>query len=337
MKHIAAIDVGSNAVRLAIGEIKSDGRLESKKNIRAPVRLGRDVFDTGEVQEKAQKKLLKALYKFEKFLKKYNVRYVRAVATSAMREAKNSRDILKKVEEKIGIRLSVISGEEEAKLINRAVLEAVDLRDRFAALIDIGGGSLEISFLKNQSLTQTQTFPLGTVRVMSKAGLKPEQTDISKMDAVIKAHEKSVADYCAKARNGNQVEVAAGTGGNIEALGQLRVTLLGRASSRFLLLDDLNQIIETLSSLSYKERVEKLELREDRADVILPASLALRVAMKALKVSEILIPGVGLKDGALLELRDFRIKGDEIRLFSCLYRPKDHELAHLSASANRRM
>jgi exopolyphosphatase/guanosine-5'-triphosphate,3'-diphosphate pyrophosphatase len=317
MERLAAIDVGSNAVRMIIGEVTREGQILILKSLRAPIRLGEDVFQHRAVSEKTARKFVKTFEKFGKILKRYKVDISLAVATSAMREASNAPKIISMVQKQTGIHLCVVDGLEEARLINLAVSRVLNIGDQLAALIDIGGGSLELSFLDHGHLIASNTFPMGAVRLMAEANTQNHQTTIDSLLPLIRSKEKKLVEFTRAHLGSRKTQIAAGTGGNIEALGKLRVGLLGRTSSSFLLLEDLETMIRLLGSMSYQARVEQLGLRPDRADVILPAAMTLRSIMKTIGVNDLLVPGVGLKDGILLELKDHIDQGVEANACHC--------------------
>ncbi|MBX9768530.1 MAG: hypothetical protein K2X47_14750 [Bdellovibrionales bacterium] len=317
---LAAIDVGSNAIRFVLAESSFDGSLEILKAIREPIRLGRDVFKTGTISEKSFKEATKAFQKFAKIIQKHKVIWVKAVATSAMRDAKNGVWLQERISQRTGIHICIISGEEEARLINRAVDQRISTKGRKGAYIDIGGGSLELSLISNQKLIATRTFKMGTVRTLQAARLGDKETSVVRIQTAIRKHLPEVSKFLRAEKNTvSQISVLAGTGGNIEALGKLRVEALGRATSQFITLEELDDLISLLGRMSYAERVKKLDLRPDRADVIIPAAVAVHAVMKLLKKHDLSIPFVGLKDGVLLELNDSLSSSHQMDLCNCQF------------------
>lgn len=287
-----AIDIGSNAVRAAIGEMNGD-ILSVLIELRESVRLGSDVFVEGAIKEETLTLLLSALRSFLGAGDKYKVSIVKAVGTSALREAENQTKVIEAIKATIGLDLEVISGEEEARFICEAVKYSVDLSDKKAVLIDIGGGSTEISLLDNGEAVLSESLPLGSVRLLAvKHKLVPK---------VIKQHTKSLLIRIIEALEGNQPDLIIGCGGNCEALQDLKQKILGEATSG-ISSDELKRIFEVISNNSIEERIKKFGLRSDRADVIVPAALVLRSVLDSLKGDLLTIPRVGLREGILLEV-----------------------------------
>lgn len=315
---LAAIDVGSNAIRFVLADIAFDGSLEILKAIREPIRLGRDVFKSGSVSEKAIKETTKAFQKFGKLIEKHRVLWVKAVATSALREAKNGSLLQERIFQKTGIHICIISGEEEARLINLAVDQRISTRGRNGAYIDIGGGSLELSLISNRKLVATRTFRMGTVRTLHAAKIQDKETSVLKIRAALRRHLPEISRFLRASHFAvNRLHVLAGTGGNIEALGKLRVEALDRSTSQFITLEELEDLIQILGSMTYTERIKKLHLKPDRADVIIPAAVAVYEVMKLLKKHDLSIPLVGLKDGVLLDLNESISRGNTRDICSC--------------------
>lgn len=251
-------------------------------------------------QKKTAERAIQSFKKFRSILKNNGVTYARAVATSAMREAKNRDWFVHEVEKETGIRIDVISGDNEARLIYTAVAERVNLEDENALLIDIGGGSVELTLVEDTVVKASKTFRLGTVRLLQMLedrGLKEKQ-----LKSVIDEVFAPARAFLKEAVANKQVDVCVGTGGNFECLGKLRVALLNRTSIFSMTSGELSQLIEHLSSMSYKERVQFLRLRPDRADVVVPAALVTQQVMSALEVETLQIPYVGLRDGILSDL-----------------------------------
>ncbi|MGE0633091.1 MAG: hypothetical protein AB7O96_11820 [Pseudobdellovibrionaceae bacterium] len=294
--NIAAIDIGSNAIRLVIGAVEKPARLRMLKKFREPVRLGHDVFLDGEISEKTEEKALRAFGKFKEVMKKYEVRSCKAVATSACREAKNKDAFVKRVYAETGIKINIIDGIEEARLVHLAVQKEVDLSKKRAILIDIGGGSVEVTFSEDGYLTATESFRMGTVRLLEnlqKRKLKEEHLNI-----LIGEFVEKLSKYL-DSNSGEKLAFAVGTGGNIECLGRLKVQLLGKSPNTFVTSTELAAINDKLRSISVEDRITNLEMRPDRADVIVPASMVLQMILRQAGVDKLLVPYVGLKDGIL--------------------------------------
>jgi exopolyphosphatase/guanosine-5'-triphosphate,3'-diphosphate pyrophosphatase len=225
---------------------------------------------------------------------------VRAVGTSAMREAVNRDSLIKRLREESGIKLEVIQGIEEAQLIAEAVLSKVDVRGKLALLIDIGGGSIEISLVDNGDLILSDSVKMGSVRLLQI--LEERGRSAKVFHRLVKDYANGLRRQLKRELGARKVVVCVGTGGNLEALADLKRTILRKDNTTSISRSELDQISETLQALTFKERVEKLGLRDDRADVIIPAAIVLQSILKYAEVEELRIPRVSLKDGLLLQL-----------------------------------
>lgn len=287
-----AIDIGSNAVRAAIGEMNGDV-LSVLIELRESVRLGADVFSGGSIKDETISLLVSALKSFLGAGEKYKVNSVKAVGTSALREADNQLKILETIKSALGLDVEVISGEEEARFIGEAVKHAINLSDKRVALIDIGGGSTEISLLDNGEVILSESLPLGSVRLLSvKQKLIPK---------FVKQHTKSLISRILEVQENNPIDLIIGCGGNCETLLDLKLRFLNEESSS-ITSEEMKKILETISDVSIENRVQKYGLRPDRADVIVPAILVLRSILDSLKGKVLTIPRVGLRNGILLEV-----------------------------------
>ncbi|HEB78093.1 MAG TPA: Ppx/GppA family phosphatase [Methylothermaceae bacterium] len=297
----AVIDIGSNAIRLRIGALGHTGRLDIIEAVRAPVRLGQDAFRHKVLQPATIGQAVETFADFRSVLERKGVplTQLRAIATSAMREAKNRQELIDKVKGATGIEIAVISGTEEARLVSLAVRHALPQLEKQNALhIDIGGGSVEFVVLEQGQVTALESLKMGTVRLLSRFGGEDDRKFIRLLDEFFAANAAKIRELI----DGTDIDIAVGTGGNIEALGQLGRQLLGGDSPRRLKYGKLKELGKILDSLNYQERIEKLELRPDRADVIIPACHVLRQVIKLVGKPDLLIPGVGLAEGALLDL-----------------------------------
>jgi exopolyphosphatase/guanosine-5'-triphosphate,3'-diphosphate pyrophosphatase len=310
MPNIAAIDVGSNAMRMMVGNITEARKVEPVENIRLPVRLGEDVFGAGALREVTIQQAVDAFRHFQRVAADLEVTRMRAVATSALREAANADILIDRVQLATGITIEIISGEEEARLIHLAVAQAVSLKGKHAVLIDIGGGSVEVTIAEGQKVISTESYNMGTVRLLQKLD---EGDHLSgDVDAPPKRpFNLLVREYAEAARRridheigDARVDVCVGTGGNVEELGKLRARLFKRDSDKLITMSELQDLIEKLSDMSVKERIQKLNLRHDRADVILPAAIVLQMIATEAGVQQIEIPNAGLKDGLLLDMTE---------------------------------
>ena len=302
MVKVAAIDVGSNAIRMTVGEVNDTWKVKAIENIRIPVRLGQDVFTGGVLEETSMQRTEAAFLRFQHVAEDSGVYRLRAVATSAMREAGNGILLTERILSSSGIKLEIIDSDEEARLIHRAVSSALDIRNKRTLLIDIGGGSVEVTLSNGNNIIFTASYDMGAVRLLKLLGKKgsSEQT-----------FSQLVSEYAEYGRRRIELEigdeiisVCVGTGGNVEEIGRLRQKLFKAESSKFITLDELEQLIEHLSHTSIEERIREFKLRPDRADVILAAAIVLHLIANQAHVKQIAIPNVGLKDGILLDLAE---------------------------------
>jgi exopolyphosphatase / guanosine-5'-triphosphate,3'-diphosphate pyrophosphatase len=299
MPTIAAIDVGSNAIRLAIANVNTDGGYQLVHTVREPVRLGQDVFTKGTISPHTVDRLVERFIDFKQKLDEHAVAQVKAVGTSALREALNRDLVLRSVNKATGIEISIINGEEEARLIHQAVKSTVNLKNKVVLLIDIGGGSVEVVLADDTSVLCTESYAMGSVRLLKildeKAGEERfNQLVTEYVDATQRRLEQEI---------GNQkIDVCVGTGGSIESIGDLRKELLDKNSNQKITIEELKTLVKKLRGMTFEQRIQDLRLRPDRADVIVPAAIVLQKIVQQAGVAEIVIPGIGLKDGVLLEL-----------------------------------
>ena len=299
---IAAIDAGSNGMRLAIGRVNGDGIVRELESIREPVRLGGDAFSTGQLTEATMDAAVAAFERFAARIKEHEARHVRAVATSAAREASNSRARVARVHKATGIRLEVIDGLEEAQLVFAGVAGAVDLSDRAALLIDMGGGSVEITVARNGLALGCETLGLGAVRLLAQMReLGKSEADV---EGLIAPFRGAAAGLVKAEIKEQKPDICIGTGGNLECLGRLRGPLLGKEKLGKVKLADLDVMIDKLLAMTPAQRSEKLGLRPDRADVVAIAAIVLRMVMQDAGVTKTLTPGVGLNQGLLRQVAD---------------------------------
>lgn len=300
MRPLAAIDIGSNAIRLAVGELVDDGRLHIIHDAREAIRLGQDVFGIGTISEPTLARLIESFDRFKKLLSDFNVDHLRAVGTSALREARNQREVVRAIAERTGIKIEIIRGEEEAELIHLAVSDRVELEDKLALLIDIGGGSVEVTLVDHGSIVRTESAPMGTVRLLKLLEQKKNPGKV--LNRLIREYAQGIRQQIAQELDHRSLEITVGTGGNIDCLGELRAKLLQKKDETYVTKDELSTIAEHLQALTYEERISELGLRPDRADVIFPAVTVLLGVLQQAGVDRLEIPHIGLKEGVLLEM-----------------------------------
>ena len=292
----SAIDIGSNAIRMIVGELQNS-EMKIIKKLRAPVRLGKDVFMNGMISEKVLAEAEEAFEKFAKTNREYEVTRCRAVATSAVREARNKDIFVQSIFAVSKIQIEIIDGVEEARLVHNAIREEIDLENKRVLSIDVGGGSVEITFSENGMMSATESFPMGTVRILDQ--MNRRRLTESQINVIMGEFVTPLTNYLDSHIAVDPLHFAVGTGGNLECMAQLKALILKKNPTTYITLRELHEIAEKLKSLTYKDRMEKLKLRPDRADVILPATLLVVSVLRLAHVEKIVIPKVGLRDGLL--------------------------------------
>lgn len=308
MQTIAAIDVGSNAIRLLIGKVDEKGQAEALESIRIPVRLGKDTFQSGTISEASIQEAVNAFLSFQKVIHDNGVSRFRAVSTSAMREALNQDIVADRILQATGIQVEVISGEEEARLIHLAVSRAVDLDDQVALLIDIGGGSMEATLSVKGNILFAESYKIGAVRLLSQLN-QPDILGVS-VDELIREVIESPRRRLRQILQTPKVTLLVSTGGNVEELAELAHTLFKRRTNQQISLKDLELLISRLEATSYEDRIHQLGLRPDRADVIVPAAILLKAVADETHQQNIVIPRVSLKEGVLWDLAEEITQGE---------------------------
>lgn len=292
------IDIGSNAIRLLIGNIETNGVVKKLVKIREPIRLGGDVFTKKIISKQKISSTINAFKKFVREFERNEVEKVRAVATSAVREADNKDSFVEKLYEETGIAIDVIGFEEESDLILNAVVSSLKVNGRRFVLMDIGGGSVEFILAQNGRLLDSISLPLGTVRLLDEMSAKPDVRPY--LEEKIQKYLPDVEKFFLQ--SDEPIQYFVGTGGNMECLGQLRRNIFKKTSNSKIKSHELDYIVEELFLLSPERRMQRFSLRSDRNDVILPASLLSQKILKTLGLGRILLPGVGLREGVLLDL-----------------------------------
>jgi exopolyphosphatase/guanosine-5'-triphosphate,3'-diphosphate pyrophosphatase len=295
--RVACVDMGSNAIRFLAADFANEHGYEPLRSERVPVRLGHAVFLSGRLDQGAMDAALQALHRFREMMEELDVEHYRAVATSAVREAKNGEEFVGRVHDETGIVLEPISGSEEARLVHLAVANAVPLGRRRWLLADLGGGSVEVSLVDQYGTFWSESHTLGSVRLLEE--LTESASDPGRFRRLIEEYISVLRVPPAVAAG--RVAGFIATGGNIETLAKLGSGRDQDGVSR-LLTDKLRSVIERLAQMSYRERVQELGLREDRADVVLPAALVYARLADLCGVDEIVVPHVGVKDGVLLDV-----------------------------------
>jgi len=283
MLRYAAIDIGSNAVRLLIADITNNDKGNFKKNtlVRVPLRLGDDAFLDQELSSKKIDDLVKTMIAFRNLMDVYNVTNYLACATSAMREAKNGQQVIEKIKALANIDIEIIEGQREASIIySNHIEENLDIKKSYL-YIDVGGGSTELSVFVNKQPVASKSFNLGTIRILDN---QDKEETWNEMKDWIKEHTKEL----------KQVG-GIGTGGNINKLFRMS----GEKDDMPLSFLKLRNMYNELNSYSLKERISILKLNQDRADVIIPACEIYLTVMKWAGIKQIFVPKVGMVDGII--------------------------------------
>lgn len=283
----AAIDIGSNAVRLLFTNVIEDEKKTTFRKsslIRMPLRLGEDSFNTGYIPEKKIVKMVQTMLAFKYLMQVQDVVAYRACATSAMREASNGSEVAKRVKQETGIEIEIIEGKEEAEIIySNGIVEMIDDLNPYL-YVDVGGGSTEISLFAEKKRMATQSFDVGTIRILNnKVGKK----DFNAMKDWVKALKF----------NGKDVKII-GSGGNINKIFKIS----GIKENQPLLYKNLEEIYKFISFYSIEERIKILGMNPDRADVIIPASEIFLKIMKWSGAKQVIVPTIGVSDGIVRQL-----------------------------------
>jgi exopolyphosphatase/guanosine-5'-triphosphate,3'-diphosphate pyrophosphatase len=283
----AAIDIGSNAMRLLfcrVYEVNGKPHFSKEELIRMPIRLGEDVFVKGKISEVKEERLIKSLKGFHELIGAYNVDGYRAVATSAMRDASNGAEIISRAKKESGVSIEIIDGKVEASLVFSNHTEEM-LNPKHAYLyIDVGGGSTELTLYFNSKVIAARSFNIGTVRML--------------LDKVDKKEWDEMKDWLKHVTIGIHPLHAIGSGGNINKIFKMS----NKKETKHLSYDKLKGQYDMLSSYTYTERIERLGLKPDRADVIVPAAKIFLTIMKTADIDKIFVPQIGLSDGIIHEL-----------------------------------
>ena len=292
--RLAAIDIGSNAARLLITDvlIMDSGQPEFIKLnlVRVPLRLGFDVFESGEISKEKIGMVMQTIKAYKHLISAYGVKHIKACATSAMRDASNAQEIIRKVKMETGIEIDIISGDKEASLIYENHIAENMSKDDSYLYIDVGGGSTELTFFSEGKLVFKNSFNIGTIRILKN--MVTEQA-WDKMKETIKSETKQFKHV-----------TCIGSGGNINKV----FSLSKRKEGKPLNLDTLRDYHKELSNFTVEERMTMYRLREDRADVIVPALLIYINVMRWADSTDIYVPKIGLADGLIHNLYEEMMK-----------------------------
>lgn len=297
---IAAIDLGSNAMRASIA-IKIPDGLEVVRNVRIPLRLGEDVFSSGQISDEKMHLTEEAFIKLLHLFTEYNVTDVTAKATSAMRDSKNGQILIQRIFQSTGILIETISGIQEARMIFEAVRGQLSMKKKTALLMDIGGGSTELIVVKNEQIIGIHSFNVGTVRLL-------RYKNQEELELRIRIQVQRMLRFIEKHFGKKKPDIFIGTGGNLRRIGKIRKKILGQETSQLALYKEIAHMEESIFSMSYVDRIRRLELDQNRADVILPAIMLTKILMEELRLDKINLPKVGLKEGIMLSMLSERPK-----------------------------
>ncbi|EZH75499.1 exopolyphosphatase [Aquimarina atlantica] len=288
IEKYGAIDIGSNAVRLLISSIHEEKgkttRFKKTSLVRVPIRLGEDVFKSGQVSQENITRMIDAMQAYQLLMKTHKVIKYKACATSAMREARNGEEVVRLIKEKTGIQIDIIDGKDEAAIIAMTDLHELINTDATYLYVDVGGGSTEFTLYHNGNTIKSRSFKLGTVRLLN--------------NLVSDKIWKNVEDWIKESIVGYRKVSLIGSGGNINNIFKNSGKRMGKPLS-FLYLSSYYKL---LNSLTYEERIWQLNLNQDRADVIIPATRIYLSAMKWSGSREIFVPKIGLSDGIIKSL-----------------------------------
>jgi len=295
---VAAIDVGSNAMRLGISARDANGVAQLIHRFREPVRLGHDAFTSGVFSSATMDDAIEAFRQFRRILDQHHVRQFRATATSAMRDSKNGTELRQRILDETGITLELISGEEEARLVHYSIARRVDLAHQFTLLIDMGGGSVEITLCDDGEIVSAQSFKIGTVRLLEMLGQDGDFNTL--LGEYLDGTRKKLKEQLGR----RKASLCVATGGNASAIGELAHKLFATEATNSISHHTLKQLIKAVSQLSYEERIRDLGLRPDRADVILPAAMVFHEIMDLAGAETMFMPEASLLDGVILDMVD---------------------------------
>jgi exopolyphosphatase / guanosine-5'-triphosphate,3'-diphosphate pyrophosphatase len=291
---LAAIDIGSNAVRLFFANVfDQNGEIvvEKASLVRVPIRLGEEVFKKGKISKEKAERLVKTMNAFKLLIEVVQPVAFRACATAAMREAENSEEVLKRIKKEAGIDIQVIDGLEEARILSTVSNLSFNGNYKRVMFIDVGGGSTEISILENQQIVESNSFKIGTVRLLN---------------GMVKASEwGNMQNWLTQFKGKNGQLLLVGSGGNINKI----TKLYGDIGHKTLSFSEIEQALNHLGAYSVQDRIELMGLRPDRADVIIPAGQIFHFIMKYLQAGFVFVPKIGLSDGMVSIL--FREQTDQ--------------------------
>lgn len=293
LKKYAAIDIGSNAIRLLITNVveQKDKPAQFNKSelFRVPIRLGKDSFTLGEISEENQERMIKTMQAYKNLMDVYEIERYKACATSAMREAENAKEVVQKIFEESGIIIDIIDGKTEASIIASTDLKTYMLPEKNYLYVDVGGGSTEFSLFSKGQILASKSFRIGTVRLLH--------------NMVNEAVWEEIEKWITKHTSSYEEVIIIGSGGNINKIFKLSGKTQDQPLSYLYLQNEYNK----LNNMTYEERITEMALNPDRADVIIPATKIYVKAMQWSGAKNIYVPKIGLADGIVKALYYGRI------------------------------
>ncbi|MCA8967372.1 MAG: hypothetical protein KDC48_21000, partial [Planctomycetes bacterium] len=300
--RLGIVDMGSNAIRFQIAET-TGGAVAILESHRLPVRLGRDVFQTGQIPEETISAVVDGFRRFRASCERLQVTHIRAIATSAMRDANNREVLVDRLRETCGVETEVISGTQEAYLLKLGVESKIDLSTGRSLLVDVGGGSVEVVIVDKGQVIGADSYRLGALRMLGALATAetPGETFVDLLEKHLRSLERRIVDRF----EGVKIDRYVAVGGNVESLADLVFARAGAnkqdgvecctvAAMRAEVLD--------LAAMSLDARMEKRGLRPDRADTIVPAGIVYTHLGELAKVDQVLVPRIGIKDGLMQEI-----------------------------------
>ena len=290
IKKYAAIDIGSNAIRLLIANIiiskNKEPQFKKSSLVRVPIRLGADAFVKGVISDENKQRMIDAIEAFKLLMKVHNIEKYKACATSAMREAKNGKEVANEILKKTGVEITIIDGKEEAAIISSTDLDELLIGDESYLYVDVGGGSTEFTLFSKGKIIDSKSFRMGTVRLLNNTKIE-NKAIFNEVEDWIKSSTAAVGKVS-----------LIGSGGNINKLFKMSGRMLGKPLTYIF----LNAQYKFLKNMSYDERILELSLNPDRADVIIPATKIYLCAMKWSRATKLYVPKIGLSDGIIKTL-----------------------------------
>lgn len=288
-----AVDIGSNAMRASVAILDHAGDLEVIDTFRYPIRLGSEAFSEGKFSLSKIKETTRAFYQLKDSITDHDLQSSKIVATSAIRDSQNGQELVRYIKDKVGFDINIIDGLKEAELIQKAVDSVINLSNETSLLMDIGGGSTEFTIVENNQVIFSTSYPCGTLRFLGNQNLEELVDEIDQMTDKLKQEIESL-------KLKSKLGLCIGTGGNLRRMGKLRTLFFSRSNHK-ISQQELSAIKVEVSKLSLEQRVLYLSMRQDRADVILPAMAIVESVLLKFNLEEILLPNVGLKEGILID------------------------------------